>query len=839
MTGLQEGPTYYVRAYATNEAGTGYSPIETNFTTKICPPTFTVSHTEGVNGAPVTKTVTYNTVRTMLSGEPRCWITQNLGADHEATAATDATEASAGWYWQFNRLQGSKMDGTARRPNSGFAASISENSDWLPDNDPCLQMLGGGWRLPTGTELTNVKGAPQNWANDNDVYKSVLKLHNAGFFSYVGTFHYRGAQGYYWSSTQVNATQAANLYFYTGGVNAVTPFEKAYSWSVRCISDQLVKMLPQISDVVVPAATMTLTSAEAKATVSYDGGAAVTLKGLVWNTTGNPTLTDNMIPFGSGIGAITGTLTGLEEDYTYYVRAFATSEEGTGYSAVVNSFKICPPTFTVSHAAGVSGAPVSKTITYKSVSTNISGAARCWITQNLGADREGTSATDATDSSAGWYWQFNRLQGFKTEGATIIPGTGWTAVSENKDWEPENDPCVQLLGGGWRLPTLTEWTNARNLPQNWTTMSTGYNSPLKLHPAGILDTRGPLIRRGTEAYYWSSTQGNVNQGWSLYFYAGTAPIAAIEKTYGSSIRCLRDQIIKSLPAVSQVIVPAPTMKSDRAEAQAAVTLDGGSPVTAKGLVWNTTGNPTLDDQVIPSGSGVGAIVSTLTGLDEEHTYYVRAYATNSLGTGYSVVETSFKICPQAFTISHVAGINGSPVTKTVTYNSVSSNVSGAAKCWITQNLGADRQATSADDITESSAGWYWQFNKLQGYKAEGTTITGTGWASIDENSDWVPAKDPCVQQLGGGWRLPTGTEWTKALGAPQNWANVMDAYKSALKIHGAGFLSYQGHFIVAGQIFSFGQAHKQAIRLLLCHTLRLRFVEQTLSINPMVLLYVV
>ena len=68
-------------------------------------------HTAGTV-APVTKTVTYGTVLTDIGGTgSKCWITQNLGADQQATSATDATEASAGWYWQFGRKQGFKHDG--------------------------------------------------------------------------------------------------------------------------------------------------------------------------------------------------------------------------------------------------------------------------------------------------------------------------------------------------------------------------------------------------------------------------------------------------------------------------------------------------------------------------------------------------------------------------------------------------------------------------------------------------------------------------------------------------------------------------------------------------------
>ena len=71
-----------------------------------CGDNLAISHTAGVV-APVTKAVTYGTVNTNLSGSDKCWITQNLGADNQASSPSDSTEASAGWYWQFNHMQGS------------------------------------------------------------------------------------------------------------------------------------------------------------------------------------------------------------------------------------------------------------------------------------------------------------------------------------------------------------------------------------------------------------------------------------------------------------------------------------------------------------------------------------------------------------------------------------------------------------------------------------------------------------------------------------------------------------------------------------------------------------
>ena len=200
--------------------------------------TFTINHVVGVV-APVTKTVTYGTV-TNIVGEPtKCWITSNLGSDHQATSVNDVTEASAGWYWQFNRKQGYKHDGTTRTPNSTWITSINENSDWLTANDPCIIELGTGWRIPTYTEWSNVLTSG-GWTNWNGPWNSGLKMHAAGFLSSTdGSLFHRpsyGSFGYYWSSTQFNAAYGWNLFF-SSVSSSVSNYNKAYGFTLRCLRD--------------------------------------------------------------------------------------------------------------------------------------------------------------------------------------------------------------------------------------------------------------------------------------------------------------------------------------------------------------------------------------------------------------------------------------------------------------------------------------------------------------------------------------------------------------------------------------------------------------------------
>jgi len=199
----------------------------------------------------------------------------------------------------------------------------------------------------------------------------------------------------------------------------------------------------------------------------------------------------------------------------------------------------CGSTLTVNHLAG-QVAPVSKSVTYSTVNNIPGETTKCWITSNLGADHQATAVSDATEASAGWYWQFNRKQGYKHDGTTLTPAWTNTWINENSDWLTANDPCTSELGTGWRLPTRTEWTNL-NASGNWTSWSGPWNSGLKLHAAGYLDNGdGSLNFRGFLGHYWSSSQGGSGDGGGLYFYNSGSGMDSYYKALGLSVRCLRD-----------------------------------------------------------------------------------------------------------------------------------------------------------------------------------------------------------------------------------------------------------------------------------------------------------
>lgn len=197
-------------------------------------------------------------------------------------------------------------------------------------------------------------------------------------------------------------------------------------------------------------------------------------------------------------------------------------------------------TVTVGHNTTGGVAPVNKSVTYGTV-TNIAGeSGKCWITSNLGADRQALSADDGTEASSGWYWQFNRRQGFRHDGIFLTPAWTTSSISENSDWLPVNDPCTLELGSPWRLPTYTEWNNVDN-SGSWTDWTGPWNSALKLHMAGYLFyVNGTVYNRGSYGFYWSSTQEGDTGGWDLMFHnTGCTPFNN-GKSSGFSVRCIRE-----------------------------------------------------------------------------------------------------------------------------------------------------------------------------------------------------------------------------------------------------------------------------------------------------------
>lgn len=97
-----------------------------------------------------------------------------------------------------------------------------------------------------------------------------------------------------------------------------------------------------------------------------------------------------------------------------------------------------------------------------------------------------------------------------------------------------------------------------------------------------------------------------------------------------------------------------------------VTSDGGAAIIARGVCWSTSPNPTVADGHSVDSNGAGAFVSRVSGLVTGTTYYLRAYATNVVGTAYGSQQT--------FTTLQLPVVTTNPVT---IFNDTAATFSGS------------------------------------------------------------------------------------------------------------------------------------------------------------------
>jgi uncharacterized protein (TIGR02145 family) len=212
-----------------------------------------------------------------------------------------------------------------------------------------------------------------------------------------------------------------------------------------------------------------------------------------------------------------------------------------------------------------------------------------------------------------------------------------------------------------------------------------------------------------------------------------------------------------------------------------ITNDGGLAITDRGICWNTTGTPTIADNHTAAGSGGEIFFATLTELTIGTTYYVRSYATNSLGTGYG---------------NEVIFIQMEPVTDAD--GNAYSVITIGTQVWMGENL----KTTKFNDGT-----------------AIPTVTTGMNWANTTTPAFcWYNDNEPEYKATYGalynwfavntgklcpaGWHVPTSDEFTtliafnggeKTAGGPLKEAGTAHwAAPNVGATNGSGFTALPG-----------------------------------------------
>lgn len=413
-----------------------------------------------------------------------------------------------------------------------------------------------------------------------------------------------------------------------------------------CDKDDDDKSIPVLSTTVITEVTQS--TATSGGSITNAGGAKITARGVCWSTNQTPTITDSKTEDGTGEGSFTSSISGLQPNTTYYVRAYATNSVGTGYGSALSFTTVDNRTVPVLSTSEVT--EITQT-------TAISGGN---ITSDGGADV----------TLRGICWSTNQtptIDDSKTENGT---GTGdFTGSITNLQ------------------PSTTYYVRAYAT----NTIGTGYGSALSFTTADNISI--PVL---------STTE-----------VTNVAPTTAIS---GGNI-----------------------------------TSDGGADISARGVCWSTNQTPTTDDSKTEDGTGTGSFTSSISGLQSNTTYYVRAYATNSAGTGYGDAVS--------FTTSEI---------ETGTAVDVEGNVYKTVVIGNQEWFAEDLRTTKYNDGTSIPTGhsneeWaalttgaytIYPYAEIDGLNSDAEVLKAYGalynYYAVVSTSNLCPT----------GWHVPTDAEWT-------------------------------------------------------------------------------
>jgi uncharacterized protein (TIGR02145 family) len=248
-----------------------------------------------------------------------------------------------------------------------------------------------------------------------------------------------------------------------------------------------------------------------------------------------------------------------------------------------------------------------------------------------------------------------------------------------------------------------------------------------------------------------------------------------------------------------------------------ITYDGGANVTARGVCWGTSPNPTISGNHTSDGIGSGIFISNLTGLPINTKHYVRAYATNSIGTKYG----DERYFATKGVIGTVTDVDGN------TY----STIQIGTQVWMAENLRTTkyRDNTLIPRITDNTEwknlttpGYCWYNNDSLTYKSpygalynwyavSTKKLCPTGWHVPNEDDFGIFGLYVGGEEVAGGKMKETGfTHWnspntgaTDELGIttlPGGFRRYNDGVFSSIRYYGEYWSSTEYDTEVAGGV---------------------------------------
>lgn len=371
---------------------------------------------------------------------------------------------------------------------------------------------------------------------------------------------------------------------------------------------------------------ITGTSATSGGNITIDGGANISSRGVCWGTTANPTSNLSTITIdGTGIGLFSSNLIDLIPGSTYHVRAYATNVVGTAYGKDIS---FTTPTISTITTSAISSVTTTSAISGGNISvdggSSITARGVCWSTSiNPTID-----LTTKTISGIG-IGNFGCVISGLTAGTTYHVRAYATNV------------VGTAYGADISFTTLTIPTITTNAISSITSTSATSGGNISIDGGSSVTVKGicwstsvnPTIALATKTANGSGigsfTSSLTGLSAGITYHVRAYATNAIGTAYGTDVSFTT---LTELPTITTTVVSEVTVTS--ASSGGNISSDGGSVITSRGVCWGTSSNPEISGSHTSEGIATGAFTSSMVGLAANTIYYVRAYATNSIGTAY-------------------------------------------------------------------------------------------------------------------------------------------------------------------------------------------------------------
>ncbi len=373
---------------------------------------------------------------------------------------------------------------------------------------------------------------------------------------------------------------------------------------------------------------MTNSSATSGATLEPNSLLTFSAYGICWGTSPNPTISGSHTHYGTVPGHYTTNLTDLTSEITYYVRSYVTDQLTTKYGTEKSFILANYPSITTRPIENI-GVTTATSGGYlmNDHGSYIYSRGVCWSTSHNPTvtdphTNDGSSVTYFSSSITGlshsttYYIRAYAINGigvgygnelsfttdtFATISTTAITNVDYRSARSGGTISSDGNNSITEKGVCWKTSPTPLITDTQ------TYCGTG---------TGTFSASITGLAKGTKYYVRAYAKNGVGTG------------------YGEELSFTTDDV----PTVTTNTISL--IDTVAAICEGSVTSENGEAVTARGICWSTSANPTVDGLHTTNGAGLGTFTGNLTGLTHDTRYHVHAYATNAVGTGYGA-DTEF------------------------------------------------------------------------------------------------------------------------------------------------------------------------------------------------------